>query len=81
MDLLLNTMYVLYIVFSTYLGMPIFLYKEKDGELIFLHPWERIYAVWLCWSIFLLFSRIFLHVFSNLHHFFVYFSVILVKTD
>ena len=34
-DLLLNTMYVLYIVFSTYLGTQMFLYKEKDGELIF----------------------------------------------
>ena len=35
MDLLLNIMYVLYTVFSTYLGAQIFLYKEKDGELIF----------------------------------------------
>ena len=35
MDLLLNTMYVLYTVFSTYLGTQIVLYKEKDGELIF----------------------------------------------
>ena len=34
-DLLLNIMYVLYMVFSTYLGAQIFLYKEKDGELIF----------------------------------------------
>ena len=34
-DLLLNIMYVLYTVFSTYLGAQIFLYKEKDGELIF----------------------------------------------
>ena len=34
-DLLLNIMYVVDTVFSTYLGAQIFLYKEKDGELIF----------------------------------------------
>ena len=47
-DLLLNIMYVLYTVFSTYLGAQIFFCTKRKMENWFsLHPWERIYSVWL----------------------------------
>ena len=69
------------LVFSTYLGTQIFLYKEKDGELIFFASLGKdLFCLAMLELIFAVFKN-FLHVFSNLHHFFVYFSVILVKTD